>query len=104
VRKRTIAALTSLLVLAYCQPAPATGIQISKEVRDEFFQLPEGVIQQQVSLGDNHVFSKMVSYPLGYAGMTFIWINGIPWLIPVYFPHTETVNSVYPWLQYPPPL
>jgi hypothetical protein len=35
-------------------------------------------------------------------GFTMIWINGIPWNIPVYYADMEDVAEAFPWYTFPP--
>lgn len=102
--------LISSIVLALCgvsisSPTNAEGIQITDQQKDKFYSIPDGGLQYQQSLGPNHVFSKMfIEQNDGYnfAGMSFVWINGAPFLTPIYWPREDLVHQQFPWLAYPP--
>lgn len=63
---------------------------------------PPGYLQYLDSKSDDATFTKMDTIANGLAGYSYIWINGIPFLVPVYFPHQQYVQQKFPWYNYDP--
>jgi hypothetical protein len=83
------------------------GLELNKE---KLYPTPSGWRAQQESLRDwDHTFSRM-TFSVGFhenghpavAGYSFIWINGTPFLVQIFWPEEDAVHHYYPWLTYPP--
>lgn len=72
---------------------------------EKFYPLPQ-YDAYLVSLTQETPFSKIViggnTSLENRAGNTVIFINGIPWTIPVYYPTQAEINAVVPWYPWPP--
>lgn len=92
----------AIAALILASSVEAAGIRGDAE---KFFPIPNGIPQyeQSLDIGGKHVFSPMLATSeRGFAGYSFIWIHGTPWLVPIYFPSEEMVHRLYPWLTYLP--
>lgn len=98
-KKTVIAALAILMGSCELQPAIAQGVKANPE---SFFLTPPGFNQAIESLSPTRAtFSKMTPQARGPAGFSFIWINGMPWLVRVWYPDEKVVKKMYPWYEYP---
>lgn len=72
---------------------------------EKFFPLPQ-YDAYLVSLTTENPFSKIVvggnTSLENRAGSTMIFINGIPWMVPVYYPTQYEVQALTPWYPWPP--
>lgn len=91
-------------IIGYCAPAHTEGVQLTPSITRDF--TPEGLRQYAQSISPDHVFSKMVVEPVttgeNYAGSSYVFINGTPFLVRLYWPEEADVHLQYPWLTYPP--
>lgn len=101
-----------LLLIAICigwlMSSPANSAEINghfggvKANASGWWSGPNGGrLQYELSKTDAAPFSKITGQENGFAGFSHIWINGIPWLVPVFFADMDTVSQAYPWYSYP---
>jgi len=74
--------------------APAMGLKANPE---SFYLTPRGYTEYQKSTTNDATFSKLQMGANGLAGYSYIWINGTPMMVPVYWPDYRFVNWTYPW-------
>lgn len=79
---------------AIVAPAAAMGLQINPE---SDFLVPRGWTEYQKSKTNDATFSKLQMGANGEAGFSYIWINGTPMMVKVYWPDYRFVNWTYPW-------
>lgn len=82
------------LLAGSCELAPAMGLKVDAE---SFYPTPFGYTEYQKSMTNQPTFSKLQMGANGEAGYSYIWINGTPMMVKVYFPDFRFVNWTYPW-------
>jgi hypothetical protein len=82
------------LLTGSCELAPAMGLKVDAE---SFYPTPFGYTEYQKSMTNQPTFTTLHMGANGLAGYSYVWINGLPMMVPVYFPDFKYVQWIFPW-------